>query len=209
MKQGAFVVFEGYDGTGKSTQCLKLAEWLRGQGATVTACADPGGTELALKLREVLQFGRQHAISLQTEALLFMASRAEMVDQIIRPAIGRGEVVISDRFLLSNIVYQGYAGKLDPELLWQAGQLSTGGLESDLTIILDMSVEIAKTRRRSNATRIDTRGEDFHNRVRDGFLATARRKPETHRVVNADASIDTVHGRVCDLVVGLLRSPQV
>src|SRR5947199_6917263 len=128
MPTGVFLALDGLDGTGKSTQCRLLVEWLRGQGLAVTACADPGGTELGARLRDILLFGREHRMGAQAEALLFMASRAELVEQVIRPALARGEVVVCDRFTLSTVVYQGYAGGLDPDEVWAAGRLAAGGL---------------------------------------------------------------------------------
>src|SRR5207244_1597472 len=124
------------DGTGKSTQCRLLVEWLTAQKVPVTACTDPGGTALGMELRKLLLFGRQHRIATMTEAMLFMASRAQLVEEVIRPALDRGEVVVSDRFLLANVVYQGHAGGVNggvnPEDLWAVGRFVTGGLEPDL-----------------------------------------------------------------------------
>src|SRR5262252_1150310 len=131
MARPAFISLDGLDGTGKSTQCRLLVEWLTTQKIPVTACTDPGGTALGQQLRQLLLFGREHRIATTTEAMLFMASRAQLVDEVIRPALERGEVVVSDRFLLANVVYQGHAGGLDVDLLWQAGALSTGGLQPD------------------------------------------------------------------------------
>src|SRR4051812_18910546 len=120
MAAGLFLSLDGIDGTGKSTQCRLLADWLRGRGRAVVACVDPGGTPLGQEVRQILLSGRYHPTP-ACEALLFMASRAQLVDEVIRPALERGEVVVSDRFLLANVVYQGHAGRLDVDLLWQVG----------------------------------------------------------------------------------------
>src|SRR3982751_3549004 len=122
-----FISLDGIDGTGKSTQLTLLAERLRKLGLAVTTCTDPGGTDIGAKLREILLYGRQAQMSMRAEALMFMASRAELVERIIRPALTRGEVVVSDRFLLANVVYQGHAGGLDPADLWAVGRVATGG----------------------------------------------------------------------------------
>ena len=131
----AFLSLDGLDGTGKSTQCRLLADRLRGRGLAVTECVDPGGTELGGRLREILLASRQTRIGMRTEALLFMASRAELVAQVIRPALDRGDVVVSDRFLLATVVYQGHAGGLPPDDLWAVGRFATGGLLPDLTLV--------------------------------------------------------------------------
>src|SRR3954452_16242122 len=138
MPKPVFLSFDGLDGTGKSTQCRLLVDWLLGQKIPVTACTDPGGTAIGQELRKLVLFGREHRIATTTEAMLFMASRAQLVDEIIRPALERGEIVVSDRFLLANVVYQGHAyqdktGGLRPEDLWTVGRIVTGGLEPDLT----------------------------------------------------------------------------
>ncbi|MFL5328075.1 MAG: dTMP kinase [Gemmataceae bacterium] len=192
---GLFVSLDGIDGTGKSTQCRVLAEWLRSAGHTVTTCTDPGGTPVGDLLR-ALVLGRQHDMTLACEALLFMASRAELVAKVIRPALDRGEIVICDRFLLANVVYQGHAGGLRPEDLWEAGKLSTGGLEPDLTIVLDLSAQNAVARRKETADRVEARGMDYHERVRTGFLTEARRRLDRMVIVDAQGNIDTVKGLI-------------
>src|SRR5262245_53115690 len=138
---------DGLDGAGKSTQCRLLADWLRDRGCTVTECADPGGTEIGQVLRNLLLEHRGQ-MSLACEALLFMASRAQLTAEVIRPALDQGQAVICDRFLLANVVYQGHAGGLDPQLLWSVGLMATGGLEPDLTFVLDLPTELARDRRK-------------------------------------------------------------
>ena len=199
-----FISLDGLDGTGKSTQSRLLAERLRAAGRVVTTCTDPGGTELGARIRELLLFGREHRIGMRTEALLFMASRAELVDQVIRPALDRGEVVVSDRFLLANVVYQGHAGGLDPALLWKAGELSTGGLVPDLTIVLDLPVEAARARMDRDADRVESRPASYHERVRAGFLAEAARDPKSRHVIDAAAPAGQVHEVVWRVVAAFL-----
>src|SRR5262252_6644899 len=144
MARPAFISLDGLDGTGKSTQCRLLVEWLTTQKIPVTACTDPGGTALGQQLRQLLLFGREHRIATMTEAMLFMASRAQLVDEVIRPALDRGEVVVSDRFLLANVVYQGHAVEGgNPTDLWTVGRIVTGGLEPDLTLVLDLPPDVA------------------------------------------------------------------
>lgn len=203
--RAAFVSLDGIDGTGKTTQLNRLAERLRGLGVPVTTCTDPGGTDLGAKLREILLYGRSTQMSMRAEALMFMASRAELVERVIRPAVARGEVVLSDRFLLANVVYQGHAGGLDPADLWTIGRFSTGGIEPDRVIVLDLPVEVAKARRPGAADRVESRDDWYFQRVRDGFLLEARERPDTHRVIDAtgpvDAVAETVFADVRELLV--------
>jgi dTMP kinase len=198
------VSLDGVDGTGKSTQCRLLAQWLRGQGYAVTECVDPGGTEVGRHIRELLLDNKQK-IATTCEMFLFMASRAQLVEEIIRPALQAGDVVISDRFLLANVVYQGHAGGLDPQTLWQIGQTSTGGVLPDLTLVLDLPLDISLQRRKSAADRLESRGLDYHQRVRDGFLTEARRQPDRIKVLDSTGSVEEVHQAICQEVASLLQ----
>lgn len=206
MPAGVFLSFDGLDGTGKSTQARSLVDWLRATGLAVTACTDPGGTDLGAKLREILLTGREQKMSLVTEAMLFMASRAELVARVVRPALDRGEIVVSDRFLLANVVYQGHAGGLDPADLWHVGRVATGGLEPDLTLVFDMPTDLAASRRGRTADRLESRGADYHERVRAGFLAEARRRPELHTIIDASPAVEVVQAEVRRIVGEALRS---
>ena len=205
MPRAVFIVLDGLDGTGKSTQCQLLANRLRASGHEVVPCVDPGGTALGGQLREMLLHHRGD-IAPACEALLFMASRAQLVHETIRPALAAGRIVVSDRFLLANVVYQGHAGGLDVEQLWQVGRLSTGGLEPDLTLVLDLPVEDALARRGRAADRMESRGREYQQRVRDGFLTEARRRPETVRVVDARPSAAAVHEAIWREVTHVLAT---
>lgn len=192
MPQSVFLSFDGLDGTGKSTQCQLLLEWLKEQKIPVTPCAEPGGTAIGEELRKLVLFGREHRIALATEAMLFMASRAQLVDEVIRPALERSEVVISDRFLLANVVYQGHAGGMRAEDLWSIGATITGGLEPDLTLVFDAPLELTLARRNREADRMEERDREFHQAVRRGFLFEAGRRPEKHRIVDATQEIEAI-----------------
>lgn len=196
MPRHVFLSLDGLDGTGKSTQCRLLVEWLTSQKIPVTACTDPGGTALGQELRKLLLFGREHRIGTRTEALMFMASRAQLVEEVIRPALDRGEVVVSDRFLLANVVYQGHAGGLDYRELWQVGAFSTGGLDPDLTLVFDLPPEIAVARRTREADRMESRGEEYFARVRTGFTYEAGMRPDRFRLIDATPDADTVQKAV-------------
>jgi dTMP kinase len=194
-----FLSLDGLDGTGKSTQCRLLTDWLRTQGCGVTTCADPGGTVLGEQLRSILLHQRSE-IAPWSEALLFMASRAQLVAEVIRPALARGESVVCDRFLLATVVYQGHGRGLPVDDLWRIGRVATGGLEPDLTLVLDLPLEVARQRRHRPADRIESRDAAYQDRVREGFLLEARRQPERRVVVRADQSIDAVQEEIRRLV---------
>jgi dTMP kinase len=201
---GLFLSLDGLDGCGKSTQCRLLADWLRAQGREVTCCADPGGTAVGDILRSLLLDKRQ-PMTLACEALLFMASRAQLTAEVIRPALDAGRVVISDRFLLANVVYQGHAGGLDPSQLHELGLMATGGLEPDLTFVLDLPIEAARARRQAPADRLESRDTAYHARVREGFRAEAQLRPERITLLDAAEPISRVHERICRQVEPLLR----
>jgi dTMP kinase len=201
MGRAPFISLDGLDGTGKTTQCRLLADWLRGRGYAVTECADPGGTALGDVLRGLLLNHRQ-GMSVACEAFLFMASRAQLTEEVIRPGLDGGRAVVSDRFLLANVVYQGYGGGLDPAQLWHMGRVATGGLEPDLTVVLDLPPEVARARRKGPADRVEDRDAAYQQRVRDGFLAEARCRPERIRVVDASRPVDAVHASICTLAAG-------
>ena len=174
---GKFLSMEGMDGAGKSTQIKLLADWLTSQGRRIVLCRDPGGTAISEEIRHIL-LSTTAAVDMRTEMLLYMASRAQLVAEIIRPAIERDEVVICDRFLLSTVVYQGHAGGLDPAMIWRVGIEGTGGLLPDWTGVLDLPAEESAKRRTGPADRIEQRSLEYYQRVRDGYLTEAARQPD-------------------------------
>jgi dTMP kinase len=195
MNRGIFLSLDGVDGAGKSTQCRLLADWLRSQGRQVTFCRDPGGTAIGDGIRQLLldsKFDRTP----WCEAFLFMASRAQLVAEIIRPALGRGETVICDRFLLANVVYQGHAGGLPPEQLWEVGQYATGGLLPEMTLILDVPPDIAGARKQGPPDQMEKRGAAFQAAVRAGFLREAAKDPRKFKVIDAGQPVEQVHERI-------------
>ena len=171
--QGRFLVLDGPDGGGKSTQAALLADWLRGRGLEVLTCRDPGGTPLGDRLRAILLDRDSVPVSMRAEMLLYQASRAQLVEETIRPALEAGKIVVSDRFLLANIIYQGFAGGLGVDLVGTVGRAAIGGLTPDLTLILDVPVEVARQRVVKPRDRIEDRPETYHATVREGFLNAA------------------------------------
>ena len=187
-----FISFDGVDGVGKSTQTAQFVEWLQEQGHQVLRCRDPGSTELGERLRTLVLKDTDISIAAQSEMLLYMAARAQLVSEVIQPALGSGQVVVSDRFLLANVVYQGHAAGLDPQDIWDVGGVATGGLKPDLTMVLDMPLEKAVGRIGRELDRMEARGLEFLERVRQGFLREAEQAPDRIVVVNADQEIPQV-----------------
>jgi len=168
---GFFLALDGPDGGGKTTQADRLADWLRSQGLDVVACRDPGGTELGNRLRALLLDRHATPIGVRAEMLLYQAARAELVEEVITASLAVGKVVVSDRYLLSNIVYQGTAAGLIEEEIAMVGMVATAGVLPDLTIILDVPPEVAQGRTGGGRDRIEDRPGAYHAKVRDGFLA--------------------------------------
>ena len=186
-----FFSFDGVDGAGKSTQMDLFCAWLRERGHDVLTCRDPGSTPLGEMLREVVLGNRSLEMDVRSEMLLYMAARAQLVAEVIRPALATNLVVVSDRFLLANIVYQGHAGGLDVEAVWRIGEVATGGCRPDLTFLLDMPVAAALNRIAREHDRMEARGAEYLERVRQGFLVEASRQPDV-ALINAADSVERV-----------------
>jgi len=195
-----FFSFDGIDGGGKSTQIERFARWLRERGRDVVVCRDPGGTPLGEAVRQILLDHGEFAIGARCEMLLYMASRAQLVEEVIRPALEAGRTVVSDRFLLANVVYQGYGGGLDIDALWQVGEVATGGLQPDATIVLDLPAEDALQRLGRAQDRVEARGAEYLERVRRGFLDEAARRNNVI-VVDASGDADAIEDQIRARVV--------
>jgi dTMP kinase len=183
----AFIVFEGGDGAGKSTQCRSLLHRLRRRGYPVVITREPGGTPLGESLRRLLK-SRQN-ISNLSELLLFEAARAQLVEQVILPALLVGETVICDRFTASSIAYQGYGRGLDLGLIYQLNDYATGELSPDLTIWLDLPVKAGMARReQSDGDTFDSAAPEFHEKVREGYSALSEQNPGKWLVLDATQS---------------------
>lgn len=191
-----FFCFDGVDGVGKSTQIGLLTKLLTERDGTVVSCRDPGTTALGEKLRGLLLERHGMSIHRRSEMLLYMAARAQMVEEIIRPALEAGKHVISDRFLLANLVYQGRAGGLSRDEIVAVGEVTVAGIKPDLNIILDMPAQAASARIQREPDRMEAQGLTYLERVREGFLQEALLDPEHIVVVNAARSIEEVHADV-------------
>jgi dTMP kinase len=180
-----FIVLEGIDGAGKSSQVEPLVAWLRERGRTVTTCRDPGATPVGDAIREILLNRADLHLASTAEMLLYMAARAQLVADVIQPRLNRGEWVVSDRYLLANIVYQGHAGGLDPDTIRQVGAVATAGLEPDLVLVLDVDLDTAARRLARPLDKLENRGDAFRSRLRAGYLAEAAQRPDRIAVVDA------------------------
>jgi dTMP kinase len=202
-----FISIDGVDGCGKTTQIRLLAEWLGGLGHQVVTCRDPGSTPLGEAIRGLLLDRHDLNIHRRSEMLLYMAARAQLVEEVIRPALEQGKIVLSDRYLLANVVYQGHAGGLSVPDLWSVGRLAVAGLMPDLTVVLDLPPASAAARMQRPLDRMEQQGDSFHLRVRQGFLDEARQNPDKTRVIDANRGIDEVQVDLRAAVGRLLKKP--
>ncbi len=185
--QAMFITFEGTEGSGKTTQIKPLAEFLARRGYNVLTTREPGGTQIGDQIREILLQKQNTAMEWRTEILLFQASRAQLVEQLIRPHLESGGVVLCDRYADSTLAYQGYGYQRDLQTLRDIIQFATSGLKPDLTILLDLDVEAGLSRRASggNINRLDAYETAFHRRVRAGYLELAHAESDRWVVLDA------------------------
>jgi dTMP kinase len=196
---GTFIAFEGGEGTGKSTQSKLLKKWLEDRGETVVLSREPGGTDLGQGLRKILLGHETGAISPRAEALLYAADRAHHVYSVIRPALAKGEVVISDRYFDSSIAYQGAGRILSPGEVARISRWATESLFPTLTIVIDLSAETGIGRLKSH-DRLEAEPLAFHERVRQEFLQISRLDPERYLVVDGTQTIEQIHQEIINRV---------
>jgi dTMP kinase len=192
MTRGHFISLEGIDGAGKSAQIGRLADWLRSTGRGVTTCRDPGSTPVGDAVREILLDRHDLHLAATAEMFLYMAARAQLVDEVLEPALARGEWVVSDRYLLSNIVYQGHAAGLDPETIREVGRVATRDRMPDLVLLLDVDLETSARRIARPLDKLENRGDDYRARLRSGYLAEAARQADRVVMIDARPGIDEV-----------------
>jgi dTMP kinase len=202
---GLFLTFEGGDGSGKSTQSALLANWLEEQGRTVLSTREPGGTELGDEIRDIVLHRRGH-IAPRAEALLYAADRAHHIATKVRPALERGDIVLQDRYLDSSVAYQGAGRVLEPDEVRGLSLWAAEGLLPDLTILLDLDESIGQDRlkARTKYDRLEDEEQDFHGRVRDGYLALAAAEPDRFLVLNATDSVESIASAIRGRVQSLL-----
>ncbi len=207
--RGLFITFEGVEGCGKSTQIARLRDHLESRGLPVVVTREPGGAAISEAIRAILLDPAHTEMAPMTELLLYAAARAQHVAERIRPALDNGEIVLCDRFADSTTAYQGAARHLDGSFLRTLHEAATGGLWPDLTILIDVPVEIGLERaaRARRSDRIEQESLAFHERVRQGFLDLAAREPERVRIVDGTAAPDEVGRAIGALVDGLTGAP--
>jgi dTMP kinase len=192
---GLFITLEGPDGCGKTCQIPGIAEYLRNQGMDVLTTREPGGTEISEQVREVIMSMRNKAMHPRTEILLFQSARAQLVEEVIKPALLAGKIVVCDRFTDSTMAYQGYGHQTDLVFLRKLLDFTTGSLHPDLTLLLDVDVETGLKRRQAGGgewNRLDDYDLDFHRRVRAGYHELAQQEPRRWVTVDASRTKDEI-----------------
>ncbi|MFQ6091136.1 MAG: dTMP kinase [bacterium] len=206
--RGLFITLEGIDGCGKTTQAERLAAYLSAQGRQVVLTREPGGTVVSEKIRTLLLDRANCHMLWLTEMFLYMASRAQLTEELIRPALKQGKVVISDRFMDATLAYQGYGRGLDRELIRKLNAIATSHLAPDVTILVDLAPEICGERMaamQKTVDRLEGSQEEFHRRVREGYLEMARQEPGRFRVIDGTKPIDELEQQIRKFVHSLLQ----
>ena len=211
MKHGLFITLEGIDGTGKSTQLRLLVQHLKKRGLRVRATREPGGTKVGEQIRKILLASATTRLAPLAELALMYAARAQHLQEVIRPALAEGEIVVSDRYNDASLAYQGSGRKLGEETVRAFDRIVCARTQPDLTIVLDLAPSLSlqraqgrQSRRKSRQERFELQGMDFHRRVRRGYLALARKEPRRVKVVRANGSVAEVHGEIRKLVDAFL-----
>ncbi len=206
--KGIFISLEGIEGTGKSTQVRLLGSALRSGGRAVTETAEPGGTAISLRIRELLLSLDSRGMTPVTELLLYNAARVQHIEEVIMPALRKGNIVITDRFSDSTIAYQGYGRNLDLKLIASLDALATNRLKPDLTILLDIDVRkgLRRNQEANKKDRLELEDITFHEKVRRGFISLAANEPERIIMLDSSAGIEEVHMKVADIVADFLKT---
>jgi len=198
--RGKFITFEGSEGCGKSTQSKLLYQYLKRKGFKVIYLREPGGTKVSEKIRKILLDSKNDSITPMTEMFLYMAARAQLVNEIIAPALKKGKIVICDRFLDSTIAYQGYGLGIDIKLIKSVGEFATSGIKPDLTIFLDLSLRKGLKHRQQLKDRIEKRSLVYHSRVLKGYLKLAHLESERIKIVKVHKDKNKTQKKIRELV---------
>jgi dTMP kinase len=201
MNKGLLITFEGPDGSGKSTQISLIKEYLGTKGFEVIFTREPGGTNISEKIREIVLDNKNSEMSAMCEALLYAASRAQLVHEVIKPALSEGKIVVMDRFVESSIVYQGIGRKLGMDRIKGINDAATEGLRPDITFLLTIPYEegLKRKSRQKSLDRLENSGDDFHKRVYEGYMNLAG-SADYIKVVDANRSIDDIHKNIVQVI---------
>ena len=213
MAEGVFITIEGIEGSGKTTQARLLAQFLRSMELPVTETREPGGTDIGEMIRRILLSTSSRGISPETELLLYLACRADHVERLIRPALERGEAVVSDRYSDATIAYQGFGRGLDIERIRTLNEAATGALFPGITVLLDLDAEIGLARVAGRcpsgpSDRFEQEELDFHERVRAGYKYVASHEPDRVKVVNAKEEVEVVQNNIREIIREFLSKTQ-
>ncbi|MCB0120420.1 MAG: dTMP kinase [Anaerolineales bacterium] len=203
-----FITLEGPEGSGKTSHIPHLVEFLREKGHTVFPTREPGGTSISEQIRDVLHDMKNAEMHPRTETLLYQAARAQIVEQVIKPRLADGEIVISDRYYDSTIAYQGYGHQQNLDEVRALVKYATGGLTPNLTVLLDLDVEVGLKRKTQNEVewnRMDAYTVEFHRRVRAGYLEMVKAEPERWVVVNSERDWDSVQAELRKIILEKLK----
>ncbi|GHT47177.1 thymidylate kinase [Planctomycetales bacterium] len=202
-----FITLDGGDGCGKTTQLHKLADYLQTQEYQTVICRDPGSTSLGDAVRNILLNRKELQIADLTETFLFTAARCQLLTEVVRPALQEKKIVLSDRFVLSTLVYQGYAGGVPLETLKEIVNISVGATLPDIGFVLDIPYEIAVQRigKRAEPDRMEGKGEEYHRKVREGFLKLASQEPSRYKIIDASQTPDEVEQAIRLELINRLR----
>lgn len=207
MTKGLLITFEGPDGSGKTTQISLLKEYLISKGYNIICTREPGGTEISEKIRDIILDNKNSKMSDMCEALLYAASRAQLVSEVIKPALKEGTMVICDRFVESSMVYQGIGRGLGVERIRNINEAAIDGLKADVTFMLTIPYDEGLRRKSQQRTldRLENGGDDFHRRVFEGYRKLAESK-DTIRVIDANRDIELIHRDIVDTIEELISN---
>ncbi len=203
--KGKFITFEGAEGSGKSTQAKMVYQYLRRKKKPVLFVFEPGGVKISQAVRHILLDVKNKAMNKECETLLYMAARAQLVEEVIKPALDKGKIVLCDRFLDSTVVYQGYGYGVDIRFIKELGRFVTHGISPDQTFLFDIEVKKGLSRKGKIKDRIELRSVAYHNRVRRGYLTLAQKEPRRIQVIKVDRTKEEIFAVVRRSIDKLLK----
>jgi dTMP kinase len=205
MNKGLLITFEGPDGSGKTTQISLLREYLSSKGFEVIYTREPGGTNISEKIRDIILDNKNSEMSAMCEALLYASSRAQLVSQVIKPALSEGKIIVMDRFVESSVVYQGIGRKLGEDNIRRINEAATDGLKPDITFLLTIPFEEGLKRKSKQKAfdRLESSGDDFHKRVYEGYMSLAN-SADYIKVIDANRTLEEVHQDILNIIEKLI-----